>query len=344
MENLKKWRKVLELSISICLIWLIIYRYQKEISEWVARLSSFNVGYVILAIFIFMLGNLINAYKWQLIARSIGISVDYRKALRYYMIGILMNTILVGGAGEIKRTCDLSRDNKEYLASFMSVIMERWTGFCALLLMAVIGLFIQYPSYQHTIFPAVLAIIVIAGITLSVLLFGSFKSISILSRFERLKSFVEKYERLSVAFSKNKGLLIKALLISLPQPILSIMYFYILSLSLSTHFPLQVFFFTVPFILMISPLPISIAGIGVQETCIISVFSPLNLGMGAVIPLSILSHIGKVVSCLWGACCYFSIYEAGRKMDKEHPECAGPLEPEPVPVQSVVAGESVVTP
>jgi uncharacterized protein (TIRG00374 family) len=344
MENLKKWRKLLELAISICLIWLIIYRYQKEIAEWVARLSSFNVPLVILAIFIFMLGNLINAYKWQLIARSIGISVGYGKALHYYMVGIFMNTILVGGAGEIKRTCDLSRDNQEYLASFMSVIMERWTGFCALLLMAVIGLFIQYPSYQHTIFPAVLGIIVLAGITVSVLLFGSFRKISVLSRFERLKGFVEKYEKLSVAFSKNKSLLIKALLISFPQPILVIAYFYLLSQSLNTNFPLQVFFFTVPFILIISQIPISIAGIGVQETCIISVFAPLNLGMGAVIPLSILSHIGKVVSCLWGAGYYFLINEESAKSIKKRQSCNEAFEPEPVPAQSVAAGESAVIP
>lgn len=342
MENLKKWRKVLELTISICLIWLIISQIKSSV--WITLLSSARIIYVIPAIVIFLLMNFINAYKWQLIAHSMGIPVSYGKAFRYYMVGIFMNTILVGGAGEIKRTCDLSRDNQEYLASFMSVIMERWTGFCALLLTAIIGLFIQYPSYQHTIFPGVLAIITLAGIAVSALLFGSFKNISILSRFERLKSFVENYEKLSDSLNKNRGLFIKALLISLPQPILSILYFYLLSLSISISFPLQVFFFTVPFILIITTIPISIAGIGVQETCIINVFAPLSLSLEAVFSLSILSHIGKVASCLWGAYYYFLINESVKKREKEHQDCAETFEPEPMPAQSIAAGESAVTP
>ncbi|MDQ7826782.1 MAG: lysylphosphatidylglycerol synthase transmembrane domain-containing protein [Candidatus Eremiobacteraeota bacterium] len=303
MENLKKWRKVLEIAISIGLLWLIISQFKN--TEWIKLLVHAKISYVLLALVIFMAGNVMNVYKWQMIAHSLGITVSFRKAFRIYMVGAFINTFLPAGAGEIKRTLDLSKDNKEYVASFISVVLERWTGFMALLLMASVGLAIDYENFRHTQFPSILAIVGGAGILGSCVMFGAFGLVGKLKRFEALKSIVESLERIGPHFRKNLRLVIEALIITLPQPLLIIWYFQLLAQSLSLTVPLQVYYFTVPFILIISQIPISIAGIGVQEACFLAVFRPLDVPLEGIFSLSILSYAGKFASAMIGAAYYF---------------------------------------
>jgi uncharacterized membrane protein YbhN (UPF0104 family) len=124
-----------KLMISMVLIGYFLWHI--DLSRSFHALLNVRVGYLLLGLILYPLGQIIGAVKWQYLANALGIKMDLKPMIRLYFIGMFFNHFLTTGiGGDITRGLYLAPGAKHRRVAFLSVIAERGTGVLAMLLLA----------------------------------------------------------------------------------------------------------------------------------------------------------------------------------------------------------------
>src|SRR4030043_1706409 len=96
---MKKWfGLVIKLIISILLFGYLFYKI--NLTELKISLVDAQWGYVILALMLYIAGQILNSYKWALLIKTKEVEIPFPKVVSYYFIGMYFNLFLpsiVGG-------------------------------------------------------------------------------------------------------------------------------------------------------------------------------------------------------------------------------------------------------
>ncbi len=126
---------ILKLLISASLITYFVW--QVDLTRVLHALRHTHVGYLVIGLVLYPLGQVISAVKWQYLARALGIHKDLRPMVRLYFIGMFFNMFLPTSiGGDITRGLYLSPGNTSRRVAFLSVIAERGTGVLAMIILA----------------------------------------------------------------------------------------------------------------------------------------------------------------------------------------------------------------
>ena len=108
--------------------------------SWQAA-SAADYRLLFLATIVFLLSNFINAYRWQLLARAVGLDLPLQKLAQYYFIGLFFNLFLPSTVGgDAGRCYYLAKGTHKYKNAFYSVFADRTMGVTVLFLFASCGL------------------------------------------------------------------------------------------------------------------------------------------------------------------------------------------------------------
>lgn len=116
---------------------LIYLVSQCRSGELAAALRSVSAGWWAVAVGAYLLGQLLCAWKWGVLARALGMPRPYRALVAYYFGGMFFNLFLpttVGG--DVGRAAALARPDGTIARALVSVLADRGSGFVALLLWA----------------------------------------------------------------------------------------------------------------------------------------------------------------------------------------------------------------
>ena len=261
-------------GISLVLILFVLWRFQDKLTAVWQLLSSANVWWVLLAVLLFWLAMLINAYKWWTLLRAQGIQVPFSAMANFTFVGFFFNNFLPANiGGDVMRGYGLARYTEKNAGAAASVVLDRLIGLSAYMSVAAVSaLVVVFVTGRSDLW---LLAVVAVGALLSLMIIGVFLISRRISRFiSRLLhgSFLRKiapiWDSLASAFELYRfqyRTLAVAFLIGLTGIATTSTVNYVLSLALGGGIPLVHIFLFTPLIALVLIVPISIGGLGLSQ-------------------------------------------------------------------------------
>jgi len=270
--------------------------------ETVKSVSPFAVIFVAL-FFIFIQS--VSAYRWSLIL-SKDIEVRYPKLLSIYFVGMFFNNFLptmVGG--DLVKALYLYRETGKGGLSLASIFMDRYSGFSALMSITAVALIPGYSLIKGTVLPGVFVFIIGGFVGASLVVWVGFLhswAMNILAKihFYGINKKIDSFYRVLMGYKNHRDILVKIFSISLVVQTGVIISCYVLSRGLGIDVGLAYFFLFIPLSIVVSMLPISVAGLGIREGAFVYLFTKVGATKEEAITLSLMWFAMMVIVSLIG--------------------------------------------
>jgi uncharacterized protein (TIRG00374 family) len=298
---------VFRLIISVLMIGLVLTFTDFE--KLVQVFKSIPPYLVLTVIIGYLICPFLNCYRWMLFARSAGVETSYSKALRAYFVGAFVNAFGLGTVGgDLTRALMLAGDKPVKAASLASVAADRLHGLAMLALIGSLSALFVDVEHLHPDFLAILSLIapaIIIGWFCGPWLIERRVFIDLCERFKFGKIRLKIKEAFG-AFPRDRSTMIFASFLSLCFHLAQISLHLLMALALNVEIPWLVLLVVVPFVNIVSSLPISWMGLGVRENAYIFFLVPLFLtreeavAFGAIwlLAVTVTSAMGGLVSVL----------------------------------------------
>jgi uncharacterized protein (TIRG00374 family) len=254
------------------------------------------------AVVIFLTGQVMSAYRWQLLARLNHIGGPYREYLAYYFIGMFTNLFVPAGlvGGDTARAVYLGRKENCLGESIASVVADRGVGLLALFwLAAVCALFLDSSTLP--------ANLVHATLTVGAISFIGWLASPLLGRFAaslsgRLGAFVAPM----FAYLRRPPALLPAIALSLILQTSIVVCQYLIAVGLGLHIGLGTFMLIVPIANVAASLPVTLNGLGVREATYVVLFGMAGVPKTDAIALGLLWFAATMLCGMTGALAFMT--------------------------------------
>lgn len=268
------WRHA---SVVLALVLIVIILRSISFQEIVEALQSMQMGYLFLAYSLNVGVVALMAYRWWLLYTIVDAHPTYFYLLKVSFVGVFFNNVLPSTiGGDVYRALHMARpkDGRAQLSrSFATVFLDRLIGLLGLLLIGVLAFFMQdtvaIPGGARLWIPVTLGLFVLAAY-LSMRR-GFYDLVARLffwlpPRFRsRIVSVIYKIRDHITLYADHKGLLLRALGVSIAQRAIWLWGCYLVGLSLDLRVSPLAFFAALPVIEVIRLMPLTVQGIGVRE-------------------------------------------------------------------------------
>ena len=286
------WRFWLKLLVSLALLAFLFSRTDLQAIR--ALFRSLRVPLLLSSVALYLLAQIVSTLRWRCLLQAEQINLSTWRLILLYFEGMFFNLMLptvIGG--DIVRGYQIFRLTQQKESSLASILVERLSGYVALIMIACIALILG-SSHLHDPVTVWLTVASAAGIIgiiaallndqLQMLVFRVLNRTGLGRFHEVLQGFYGALRR----YWKHRRALLQAVGLSLIIQSIVIMTFYLISRSLNLSVPLRYFFMFVPLISVVSMLPISVAGLGVRESGSVYFFAKVGLDSAGAISLSLL--------------------------------------------------------
>lgn len=253
------WNRFLRYAVSGLAVWLLAR--QVDGAALVEALAKVKVAGVVAAVVVYLVGQLMTAYRWRIISERVGFSESFSGICRYYFIGMFFN--LFGPStlgGDVVRSLYLGQTDGRRTVAFNTVVFDRLSGLAVLVLVAVTAM-LAFGSYN---LPPVLSVLtVVSGIGM----LAGWWLIPPLARvfFEESNRIRQLVENDLGPFWHDRWLLWDMAWVSAVFHVVQVVAVIMLGESLGLGLPWPYYFLFHPMVTIFSALPISLAGLGIRE-------------------------------------------------------------------------------
>jgi uncharacterized membrane protein YbhN (UPF0104 family) len=296
-------RRILILSARILVSLALLYLALRGINFAAiqSRLSQINVGWIALAVLITVVQIFLGALRWREISERCQAPLTDMQAFRYNMIGAFFNQTLPSSiGGDAVRLWLVNRTGAGWRAATYSILTDRAIGLIALALIIVASLPWSYGMIADSRGRLALVIVdftaLAGGLGFLLLGFLPWKWLKTWwpTKHVHACSVIAK----KVLFDRRSGP--KIAILSLSVHVLAVVIAWCAVRSISAPADFEQVFMLIPPIMLITMMPISIAGWGVREATMMVAFGYAGLAQTD----------GTVVSILFGAV-YFIVGAVG---------------------------------
>ena len=217
-----------------------------DLGEVAGSIAAAGLMPVAATLLVYLTGQVVSAFRWMLIARSVGFMLPVSTAVTYYFIGMFFNFFgpsMLGG--DIARSLYLARGRERIATAAAAVALDRYVGFVWLAVMGSLAL----STFGSFSLPSR---IVWASHGLAAVALASWLLLPTIG----LRRIPAGFFRVRFAVSA----------ISVIFHVLQIAGAIVLVKAVSPSTPWPYCFVFHPLVAMISALPISVAGLGVRES------------------------------------------------------------------------------
>jgi uncharacterized membrane protein YbhN (UPF0104 family) len=279
---------VIKLSISSVFLYFVFEK--TGLTQVLRTLSRINIIAFIAAIFLYVFAQLISTLRWKLLLPD---GLGLKKLFSLYMIGAFFNTFLPGiiGGDAIKGFYLYKITGKVGLA-LASVFMDRYLGFVVLIAICAVAFPFGYQYLYGSNIEWILLSVILSFIIGSFLFFG-------LRIGQHIKHLADLYNYFHI-YRNERGMIGKALLLSVFIQFSGFLAVYILALGLGQHIPFLSLLIYLPLIILIAMIPISISGLGVREGAFVLFFGFIGVKPDAAAAISLSWFISASAGSLIG--------------------------------------------
>jgi glycosyltransferase 2 family protein len=300
----RKWIAVaVKVGLTGALFGLIVI--ETDLGAALARLGSVQPYGPAVAVLLLLLQVALNAGRWGLLMRLSGGTMDYRRAFQVYMESMFFYQALplgvLGGDGvRVYRTIRLGSPLGQ---AVNSVLLDRVSGLLGLVLLILVGLPLFYHAVEDVAARAVFAALVAAGIGgIAALVFLPWLPV----RWQRHHSVGALVGLASLAgrMLREPSYLVPTLSLTVAGHGASIIAAWFLAKALSLPISLLDCFVIIPAAILVSMIPIGVAGWGAREGAVVAAFALIDVAPDQALSLSVLFGlvwlgIGLIGGVVW---------------------------------------------
>jgi uncharacterized protein (TIRG00374 family) len=311
---------LLKVAVSVGLFAYIFHKVDARHLWEIMRTAKFS--FLAGAIVVYLVIQVLSAYRWRLLLIPLQMEVPFRKLLAYYFLGMYSNLFLPSAiGGDVVRVYYLNKVTRRLSGSSTSVFLDRDLGLAALLLIATVVAALTGMSFNGVALAPIFGLISVAFIGANLVIFykPSYRLLHKLLSLLRMKKVDEKVERLFESVNSYRGAwrvlllsLVVSILIQLGGVLVNLLNGW--AIGLQTRGGATDYMVFIPAIMLIIMIPLSIGGLGWRELSFIAFFKSVGATEAQAVTLALLWFAVQVVTSLPGGIIYIS--EVVRK--KEH--------------------------
>ena len=258
-------------------------------------LSRERPAYFALVTALYIAGQLLCAYRWQLLARLLKVHARLSDFIAFTFIGMFTNLFVPGLlAGDAARAIYLGRPRNRMGEAVATVVADRIVGLVGLFWLAAgSAIFLNYaPLPGSVITPTILVgALAMLGYLASPILA---RLIPLMPRpIRRAGGFVAPYLH-------HPGRLLIPIALSIALQIVLAVGQYLLAVGLGMSTPLSLFLLCVPIANVVASLPLTLNGLGIRESAYLVLFGMAGMGKDDAIALGLLWFAAMVIAGLTG--------------------------------------------
>ena len=290
---------------------LLILVFRKVgVADLVQTLTQADLRWVAVSFLLTPLLIFTGVAKWKILLKSQGFHVSLWRLYALYMVGKFFNNFLPSNVGgDVVRGYELGKSIDSGVDSMASVFMERFTGLIVLIVFAIFSFlsnlrFIQ--DWRLTLAMG-LATFGLLGIFWAIL---DPRPLDLFEKYARI-SFVQKYipklrkfHTSLVAYRENKRAILLSLVWSLIFMLLAIFNVFASSSAFYQPVSLLQIAIIVPIILVVSMVPLTFNGLGIQEWAYVVLFTWIGLPPSVGLSTIVLIRAKELVIAIIGGLLY----------------------------------------
>lgn len=268
-------------------------------------LHQANFGLLVAAVFMQFGSTTVSAYRWQLIMHNMNFGQSFLFYWRSYFKAMFFNQGLpttIGG--DVLRVLDVAGHGFRKRDSLYGVMLDRIAGLAALMLLNLIAYVFNPDLLPVQVYYLTLSLVA-AGL-LGFVVATYIRRLRWLDSYPKLAIVKTLSEKLYQAFSAHRILLLVS---SLLIPLLAMAGFFMTGWALGLRYNLETYFVIVPPAILLTVIPVSMAGWGVREGALVALFSFIGADKATVFTMSILYGLTLIIVSLPG----FLIYLGGQQ-------------------------------
>ena len=242
----------------------------------------------------------VSAYRWQMIMQNLHFGQNFAFYWCSYFKGMFFNQGLPTSiGGDAVRMLDIASRGFRKRDALYGVMVDRIIGLGALMSLTLLAYLLNPDILPKQVHRPIMLIIFTGALSFFSIFF--IKYFTWLNRYPKLAIISIIAERLHQALSSQRLLLVVA---SLLIPILALLGFFATGWALGLRVSLITYFAIVPPALVLTVIPISVAGWGVREGALIGLFSLIGADKTAVLMMSLLYGLTLIIVSLPGLVTY----------------------------------------
>jgi hypothetical protein len=303
----------------VSILLLVVLFWQVDRASFLRSLQALPAGVFLGCATLYFLGYVISTVRWRLLLQAEGIQLSLIRLALVYFQGAFFNLFLptlIGG--DVVRGLSIYRLTRGHPASLASILVDRLTGFAALMGIALVALAASFAEIRDSQVAAmVLGMAIAFGILVGILLNARLKrGVTGALRLVRLGRFEATLEGLVDAvhrYRTHRRALVRALAYSVLLQALIIVTYSLVGRAMGLPVPVGYFFLYVPLITVLAMLPVSVAGLGVREGSVVYFFSRLGVDPAAALSMSLVWFSLTVVVCGLGGLAFLASGRAAKR-------------------------------
>ncbi len=309
-QKRKKWVSF-ALRIGVTLLLLFFLFKSLSWSTLIQALAHVQFGELLLGLVIGVMGIVISSYQWRSLLHSERIKYDLADLIDLYMVGIAFNHFLpTGMGGDAVKAVQVGRTSGNSAGSTSAVVMSRFTGFIGMLLLALPVLLIWHGQFRQNV---VLWFLLLSLLVLG-MISGAIFMAAVLPKLykgkwsnHRIFASIIKTGNALQSTVKRPHAMSKATLFGVGFWLVACLNHYAYGLALGIHVPLYFYFIAIPFIALVTFLPISINGFGLREGAFVFIFSTIHVASASSLLLALFMDAQALLFGLIGICIYLKM-------------------------------------
>ncbi len=282
---------------------ILIILQSLSFSQFITVLKSTPFFVVAAAVVGYLIGQVISAYKWYLIiSAESSINLKFSKVLSAYFIGMYVNAFGLGiVGGDVVRGLLASPASKTH--GVATVVADRFHGLAVLAFLGIASALLFGHSHLGRGF-----IYLLAGIVTIVVLGWAIGPYLLKILSDKYTSLNKTVNEIVKGFPRSFNVLGKITVISFCFHLLQIFLHWLILYGVGASPSFFFLLMTVPFVNILSSLPISWNGLGVRETAYLFFFTPfyatkeqcVALGLIWLFAMTFSAALGGVAAVLTG--------------------------------------------
>jgi len=250
-------RRSLRIAVSLAIAVYILINVDR--GDLRRALAGVRPGLFAAALLLYLGGQVLSAYKWAVLGRSVGLDRSLLDYTRFYFIGMFFN--LFGPStigGDVVRALYLGDGRRRRLA-LSSVLFDRASGLAVMMALGATALLL-FPRYG---FPWPLTLGIGGGGT--ALLLGWWMGPRLVRWLPERNRVRRQVENDLAPFWRDRRLLLRIAALSLAFHLTQVGVQWILARGVGTDLPASYCTIVYPVVSLMTALPVSVAGLGVRE-------------------------------------------------------------------------------
>ncbi len=291
---------VLRIVVTLVIFGLIFRSIEME--EVTQSIKDIVPRLLLLGIVFQLLSTMLAAYRWSLVMRPLGYKQEFGFFLRSYFKGAFFNQGLPTSiGGDAIRVLDVAREQGRKRDAFYGVFIDRVLGLVGLLLLNLLANIIN-PDLLPTGVFWVINLLIAAGVCGLVTLYY-LRHLRGLERWSPTRMFQTISSRLTLVLASPRDTAIQ-LGLSVAVHFLALMTIFLVGRSVELEYDLLTFLIVVPPVILLTLIPLSLAGWGIREGAMIGFFTLLGADKVTVLAMSIVYGIVLIIASLPGLVVY----------------------------------------